>query len=104
MAYFANGSEGACFDNECANCKYGQAQCPIAYVQIQYNYDAVNNKTATEILDHLVKPNGKCTMKELVDPEARARKRQLSLLETHNSQFNRTPMMKNIPDPPKELK
>lgn len=62
MAYFSNGSEGACFDNQCAKCIFGDKSCPIAYVQIEYNYDAVNNKVATDILGHLVKNDGTCKM------------------------------------------
>lgn len=62
MAYFSNGSEGECFDNQCSRCKYGNEPCPIAFVQLQFNYDAANNKTATAILDSLVKQNGDCTM------------------------------------------
>ena len=34
MAYFSNGSEGMCFEDQCAKCKYGQEPCPIAAVQI----------------------------------------------------------------------
>ena len=65
MAYFSNGSEGMCFDDQCQRCKYGQAPCPIALVQISYNYDAVNNEVATKILDALVKGDGTCVMFEL---------------------------------------
>lgn len=64
MAYFSNGSEGMVFDEECASCKYGTLSCPIALVQIMYNYDACNNKTATNILNTLVSNNGECSMKK----------------------------------------
>lgn len=62
MAYFANGSEGDVFDNQCAICKFGDKPCPIAYVQMTYNYDAVNNDTATKILGELVMDDGTCLM------------------------------------------
>lgn len=65
MAYFSNGSEGMVFDAQCQKCKYGDKPCPIALVQITYNYDAVNNEVATKILDTLVKHDGTCTMWEL---------------------------------------
>jgi hypothetical protein len=65
MAYFPNSSAGAVFDNQCAQCKYGQEPCPIALAQITYNYDAVNNETATAILDLLVSDDGICQMLEL---------------------------------------
>ena len=42
MAYFANGTEGMCFDEQCSRCKYGEDACPIAFVQTMYNYDACN--------------------------------------------------------------
>ncbi len=64
MAYFPNGSSGACFDNQCAKCKYGEEPCPIALVQMTYNYDACNNKVATAILKSLVKDDGRCMMFE----------------------------------------
>ncbi len=69
MAYFSNGSEGMCFDDQCAKCKYGQAPCPIALVQVAYNYEAVNNEVATKILDTLVKQDGTCTVYEMAKLE-----------------------------------
>jgi hypothetical protein len=62
MAYFSNSSEGSVFDDQCQKCRYGEKPCPIALVQALYNYDAVNNKVATEILNNLVENNGTCTM------------------------------------------
>ncbi len=67
MAYFSNSSEGERFDDECAKCKLGEKPCPIALVQSLYNYDAIGNKTATEILDALVKNNGTCEMRKLLE-------------------------------------
>jgi len=79
MAYFANGSEGEVFDEQCGRCKYGQHPCPIAAVQILYNYDAVNNKTATDILSSLVKDNGTCTMYEMAKEDFFVNTDQLEL-------------------------
>ena len=62
MAYFANGSEGTVFEMQCEKCKYGENSCPIALVQMSFNYDAANNDVATEILDALVKDDGTCMM------------------------------------------
>jgi hypothetical protein len=64
MAYFSNGSEGMVFDDQCAKCKYGDKPCPIALVQMEYNYAAVNNEVATKILGNLVKDDGTCVMWE----------------------------------------
>ena len=64
MAYFSNGTEGMVFDEQCSRCKYGQEPCPIALVQMSYNYDACNNPTARKILDTLVKDDGTCEMFE----------------------------------------
>ena len=64
MAYFSNGSEGMVFDEECSTCKYGQKACPIALVQIVYNYDACNVPVARKILDTLVSNDGTCAMKK----------------------------------------
>ena len=62
MAYFSNSTEGAVFDEQCSCCRFGQEPCPIALVQILYNYDACNNKVARAILDDLVKDDGTCLM------------------------------------------
>lgn len=65
MAYFSNGSEGMVFDDQCSKCKFGDKPCPIAFVQLTYNYDACNNEVATKILNELVKPDGTCTVWEM---------------------------------------
>ncbi len=65
MAYFANGEAGECFEEQCAKCKYGEEPCPIALVQMNYNYDACDNKTARAILNGLVKNDGSCIMYEM---------------------------------------
>jgi hypothetical protein len=62
MAYFSNGTEGMVFDEQCSMCKYGDKPCPIAWVQLEYNYEACNNKTARAILDNLIKDDGTCEM------------------------------------------
>ena len=62
MAYFANGTEGEVFDNQCGQCRFGMKPCPIAWVQSEFNYDACNNEVATNILDALVKQDGTCMM------------------------------------------
>jgi len=68
MAYFPNGTAGMVFDHQCSICRYGQDACPIALVQMLYNYDACNNKVATNILNDLVSNDGTCAMyKEFKD-------------------------------------
>lgn len=62
MAYFSNGTEGMVFDHQCSLCKYGDKNCPIAWVQQEYNYEACNIPIARMILDSLVENNGTCTM------------------------------------------
>jgi hypothetical protein len=64
MAYFANGTEGMSFDEQCTRCKYGDKPCPIAWVQVDNNYEACNNKVARKILDYLVSNDGICKMFE----------------------------------------
>ena len=65
MAYFSNGNEGMLFDEQCAKCRYGQEPCPINLAQTLYNYDAVNNDTASQILMEFVKNDGTCIMYEM---------------------------------------
>lgn len=69
MAYFANGSAGECFHEQCAICKYGEAPCPIAFVQFNYNYRACNNKIARGILDNLISDNGDCSMYKMFEKD-----------------------------------
>jgi hypothetical protein len=83
MAYFSNGSEGMVFDDQCAKCKFGQRECPIALVQIMYNYDQLKDEseTATKILDALVKDDGTCTMWEMAKADFAIDPDQLNLFE-----------------------
>jgi len=68
MAYFANGSSGEVFDEQCSRCRFGKVACPIYLVQVEYNYQACNNKVARAILDQLVRQDGTCEMFQL-DPD-----------------------------------
>jgi len=80
MAYFANGSEGECFHRQCDKCKYGNMACPIALVQMTYNYDACGNKVASDILSDLVGDDGTCRMYEMARKDfTRGEDGQLSL-------------------------
>jgi hypothetical protein len=63
MAYFSTGTEGEVFDEECANCIFGDKPCPIAFVQGMYNYEACNNEVASKILNTLVNDKGECSMR-----------------------------------------
>jgi hypothetical protein len=72
MAYFSNGTEGEQFHNECGECILDECECPIVGVQLHFNYEACNNKTATAILNDLVKQGDKfeyigCQMKPILD-------------------------------------
>jgi hypothetical protein len=69
MAYFANGTDGMVFDNQCEQCRYGSKPCPINLVQTMYNYEAVNNEVSTNILDALVNNSGECAMYKMVKKE-----------------------------------
>ena len=68
MAYFPNASAGEVFDRQCMRCKYGEKACPIALVQMVYNYEACNSEPARQVLDHLVSDKGECAMFAM-DPE-----------------------------------
>ena len=62
MAYFPNGTSGEVFDDQCAQCILYERACPIAWVQMEYNYEACNVPVARKILDDLVKDCGRCEM------------------------------------------
>lgn len=82
MAYFSNGSEGMVFDDQCSKCKYGDKPCPIALVQMEYNYSAVNNEVATKILNTLVANNGTCSMWALAKSDFAIDPNQLKLFNS----------------------
>ena len=79
MAYFSNGTEGMCFDDECGGCIFGKEPCPIAFVQFEFNYDACNNDIATKILNELVKNDGTCVMKKTFSKQLRTDAHQTKL-------------------------
>lgn len=81
MAYFSNGSEGMVFDDQCARCKYGQHPCPIAFTQIDSNYDQHKDTsgTATKILNLLVKNDGTCTFFETFKHDLEIDPKQLDM-------------------------
>lgn len=81
MAYFSNGSEGEVFDAQCGKCKFGDKACPIAWIQTDYNYDAVNNQMATDILSELVKNDGTCTVWEMAREDFEIDPNQLSMFD-----------------------
>lgn len=68
MAYFPNGTSGMCFDEQCAQCRFGDRDCPIYAVQIRFNYKACAVPIAKAILDDLVSDDGTCAMFAM-DPE-----------------------------------
>lgn len=79
MAYFPNGSSGMVFDAQCMRCKFGEKPCPIAWVQVNHNYDACNNKVARQILDHLVHDDGTCAVFEMAKTDFEIDPNQLKL-------------------------
>ena len=69
MAYFPNGTAGECFDEQCELCRYGDKPCPVYAVQLNYNYEACNNKVATDILNDLITNNGTCHMYKMFEKD-----------------------------------
>lgn len=70
MAYFPNGSSGEIFDNQCAECPLGQGPCPIAAVQLLYNYDQLGDRQEKlqAAMTILVDDNGICqTRKQIIE-------------------------------------
>jgi len=81
MAYFSNSTEGDVFVAQCAKCKYGQLPCPVALIQMEFNYDAVNNKIATAIMDILVKEDGTCSVWKMAQKEFEIDPNQLEMFD-----------------------
>ena len=67
MAYFSNSSDGGVLDAQCGEC-LPYDQCPVAFVQMMYNYDQIGNDQLKECLTALVDENGACQMKQFVSP------------------------------------
>lgn len=72
MAYFANGTEGIILHNQCDKCPLGSGPCAVAAAQTFYNYDQIDNDTATAILETLVSKDGICQMRpEIIEATGR---------------------------------
>lgn len=69
MAYFSNGTEGMILDEQCAVCIHEDqdAGCPIALVQMLYNYDQIGNDDLQAAMNILINEKGRCQMKPLID-------------------------------------
>lgn len=73
MAYFSNSTEGMVLDEQCCSCVLFNAEypsdlwCPIAYVQMDYNYKQIGNDLAREIINQLVNEEGECQLKPTLE-------------------------------------
>lgn len=69
------------FDDQCARCKFGDKPCPIALVQMVYNYDQLNDTTGTarKMLNELVKDDGTCAVYEMAKADFAVDPNQLKL-------------------------
>ena len=68
MVYFSNSGEGMWLDEQCCECIHEDetALCPIAEIQLMYNYDQVGNELAEKIMDKLISKGG-CRMKPMIE-------------------------------------
>ena len=57
------------FDATCCECIHEdpEAGCPVALVQMSFNYDQTDNKKLAEALTMLVNEKGECQMKPYID-------------------------------------
>lgn len=69
MAYFANSTDGATLDNQCAECLLGEAACPILMQSLMYNYDQCEEgqENLKNCLNMGVNERGECLMKKVID-------------------------------------
>lgn len=70
MAYFANGSEGAILEAQCAECPIGDKLCPVRHVQEWYNYEQIGNNRLRYALELLVDEKGICQLKPLLEEKS----------------------------------
>lgn len=56
-------------DEQCCRCPYGEKPCPIALIQVIYNYDQLNkgNEQLKEAMNALVDEDGQCQMLVLIE-------------------------------------
>lgn len=68
MAYFPNGSAGEVLDNQCAECPLGDGPCPVALVQMMYNYTQVGDgeKNLRDAMTLLVDERGICQVRKQI--------------------------------------
>jgi hypothetical protein len=93
MAYFSNGTEGMVLDNQCSECIYGEEPCPIALMQLEFNYEQIGNTLARRIMDTLIDEKGICQMKKLIDAmpnQTQENKNQLDIWNEEVKAFNKT--------------
>ncbi len=75
MAYFPDGSSRIVFDEQCETCIHEDpgTGCPIAYIQLNHNYDQIGNDNLEAVMDALVDENSVCQMKPLIEKYYRKR-------------------------------
>lgn len=61
MAYYSNSTEGEPLHSQCNACKCYDG-CPIALVQVEYNYTQFKDRRIEEILSMLVDQQNGCTL------------------------------------------
>lgn len=85
MAYFPNSTAGEVLDRQCSDCPLGSGwndpsqkqlfddepemrPCPVAFVQLEYNYTQVDNNDLRRAMNFLISEDGICQVrKELQD-------------------------------------
>ena len=59
MAVISNSDEDFLSLEDCAQCVFGDEFCPVAYLQVMFNYDQLKNEKVKEMLDILL-PDARC--------------------------------------------
>lgn len=84
MAYFANSTDGEILDKQCGDCPLGAGwhdprqrklfevehemrPCPVALVQLTYNYDQCDNPKLKDAMDLLISEHGSCRVRLQLD-------------------------------------
>lgn len=70
MAYFSNGSEGEYLESQCEECLHANPEscCPIAAVQVLYNYDQLEEgqEKLRAAMNLLIDKHGNCQMRKQI--------------------------------------
>ena len=89
MAYFSNSTDGAILDGQCDECIHEdpEAGCPVALVQMLFNYDQCGIGKLESCLNMLVNVDGICLMKPVIEKYYTKKPLKEAETSTHDTKY-----------------